>query len=153
MIARRLFDWPGTGWQNPLTQLEQMRRDMSRLSSSLFGSPQSRLVPSGVFPAVNIHEDKDHYYVRAELPGINNQDLDIQITGRNLSITGERKIAAQDESVRFHRRERESGKFSRIIGLPRDIDADKVDAKMVNGMLEIAIAKSEAAKPKQIAVN
>lgn len=153
MISRRLFDWPSAGWQTPFAQLEQMRRDMTRLSTALFGEPQSRLVSSGVFPAVNIHEDKDTYFIRAELPGINTQDLDIQITGRNLSISGERKIAAQDENVKYHRREREAGKFSRIIGLPSDINADKVVAKMVNGMLEIAIAKSEAAKPKQIAVN
>lgn len=153
MIARRLFDWPSAQWQNPFSQLERMRRDMSQLSSALFGAPQSRIASSGVFPAVNIHEDKESYIVRAELPGISNQDIDIQITGRNLSIAGERKIMDQDESVKYHRREREAGKFSRIIGLPSDIDAEKVDAKMVNGMLEITIPKSAAAKPRQISVN
>ena len=153
MIARRLFDWPGAGWQNPATQLDQMRRDMARISSALFGRPESRVLSSGVFPAVNIHEDKDSFYVRAELPGINSQDLDLQVTGRNLSITGERKIESHGDGVKFHRKEREAGKFSRVIGLPSDIDAEKIDAKIVNGMLTITIPKSEAAKPRQIAVN
>jgi HSP20 family protein len=153
MIAERFFDGPAARWPNPWIQLAQMRQDMARLSSALFGAPPSRILSSGVFPAVNILEDKDNYYVRAELPGIGNQDIDIQVTGRNLAITGERKIDAQDEGVKYHRRERDAGKFSRIIGLPADIDPDRVDARMVNGMLTITIAKSAAAKPKQIAVN
>ena len=153
MTARRLFDWPIAGWQNPLTQLEQVRRDMARISGALFGTPESRIVSSGVFPAVNIFEDKDNFFVRAELPGIQSQDLDLQVTGRNLSITGERKIENQGENVKYHRRERDAGKFSRIIGLPSEINADKINAKIVNGMLTITLPKSEAAKPKQIAIN
>jgi HSP20 family protein len=137
MIARRLFDWPSAGWQNPFSQIDQMRRDMARISS----------------PAVNIHEDQENFYIRAELPGISNQDLDLQVTGRNLSITGERKIESRGDGVQYHRKEREAGKFNRVIGLPGDIDADKVDAKVVNGMLTITLSKSEAAKPRQIAVN
>ena len=92
MIARRLFDWPSAGWQNQVSQIEQMRRDMARISSALFGGPPSGFLSSGVFPAVNIHEDKENFYIRAELPGISNQDLDLQVTGRNLSIAGERNI-------------------------------------------------------------
>ena len=153
MIARRLFDWPSAGWQNPFSQIDQMRRDMARISSALFGGPQSDFLSSGVFPAVNIHEDQENFYIRAELPGISNQDLDLQVTGRNLSITGERKIESRGDGVQYHRKEREAGKFNRVIGLPGDIDADKVDAKVVNGMLTITLSKSEAAKPRQIAVN
>jgi HSP20 family protein len=153
MIARRLVGWPSTGWQNQFSQIEQMRRDMARISSALFGGPQSGVLPSGVFPAVNIHEDKENFYIRAELPGISNQDLDLQVTGRNLSIAGERNIESQGDGVRYHRKEREAGKFNRVIGLPGDIDADKIDAKVVNGMLTITLPKSEAAKPRQIAVN
>jgi len=153
MFARRIFDWPNAGWQNPWSQLNQMRRDMARISSALFSGPESRVLSSGVFPAVNILEDKDSFYVRAELPGINSQDLDLQVTGRNLSISGERKIESQGDNVKYHRREREAGKFSRVVALPRDINAEKIDAKIINGMLTVTIPKSEAAKPKQIAVN
>ena len=72
--------------------------------------------------------------------------------GRSLSIAGERKIASEGENVKYHRREREAGRFSRIIVLPGEVNADKVDAQMTNGILTINIAKSEAAKPRQITV-
>jgi HSP20 family protein len=153
MLTRRFIDWPAAGWRNPLAELEQMRRDMSRLTSALFGKPESRIASSGVFPALNVTQDRNNYYVRAELPGIQSQDLDLQVTGRNLTITGERKIESGAENVKYHRKEREAGKFSRVIGLPGEIDNNKVTAQLVNGMLTITIAKAEAAKPKQIAVN
>ena len=152
MLARRIFDPPAMGWRNPFAEMERMRREIDRLTSTLFRGPESRLVPSGVFPAVNITEDKDNYYVRAELPGIKAEEIDLQVKGRNLGISGERKINSEGENVKYHRREREAGKFARVIGLPSEINADKVHAQMVNGMLTVTIPKSEAAKSTQITV-
>ena len=152
MIARSLFDWPAGGWRNPLSQLEQMRREMDQIGSTLFGRLGLRPGIAGVFPTLNITEDKDSYYVRAELPGIQAKDLELQVHGKSLSLAGERKIASEGENVKYHRREREAGRFSRIIDLPSEVNADKVDAQMTNGVLTITIAKSEAAKPRQIAV-
>jgi HSP20 family protein len=80
------------------------------------------------------------------------EDIKLEVTGRNLAVTGERKIQSEGEGARYHRREREAGRFSRIVGLPGDVDADSVDAKLVNGILTVAIAKSAAAKAKQITV-
>jgi HSP20 family protein len=74
------------------------------------------------------------------------------VTANNLAISGERKIGAEEEGARYHRREREAGTFSRMIGLPGDIDPDKVDAKLENGILTVEVSKAEAAKPKQITV-
>jgi HSP20 family protein len=108
---------------------------------------------AGVFPAINLTEDKDKYIIRAELPGILAEELDIQATGNNLSISGERKIEAEKDNVRYHRREREAGKFSRAISLPGDIDAEGVSASLVNGILKISVPKAEKAKPKQITIN
>jgi HSP20 family protein len=107
---------------------------------------------AGVFPLINLTEDQNSYYIRAELPGINADELDIQATGNNIAISGERKIAAEQEGSKYHRREREAGKFSRAIGLPGDIDTNKVEAKLENGILTVVVAKAEAAKPKQITV-
>jgi HSP20 family protein len=70
-----------------------------------------------------------------------------------LTIAGERTIPSEGENVRYHRKEREAGKFSRVIGLPGDIDATQVNANMANGMLTVTVAKSEASKPRQITVN
>ncbi len=153
MFARRLFNYPSVGWEHPFAELDRMSRQMDRLTSAVFGRPVMRWTAAKVFPAVNITEDKDKYYVRAELPGINADALDIQVQNRNLTIAGQRTIEPEGENVRYHRREREPGKFSRVINLPGDIDADKVDAKMVDGMLTVAIAKLESSKPRQITVS
>jgi len=90
--------------------------------------------------------------VRAELPGVKADELEIQATGNNLSMTGERKISAVAEDARYHRREREAGTFSRIIGMPADVNSEKVEASLENGILTVVIPKAEAAKPRQIAV-
>jgi HSP20 family protein len=119
----------------------------------LFDASPSQRVSAGVFPLINMTEDKDHYYVRAELPGVKGDELDIQVTGRNLSISGERKIAEEEEGARYHRREREAGTFSRMIGLPGEVDTNKVEAKLENGILNIVVSKAEVAKPKQISVS
>lgn len=151
MIYRSMFGLPSWRVRSPFDELDRMRQEMDRLSETFAGRRAGRL-SAGVFPLVNLTEDAESYYIRAELPGIKADDLDIQVTGNSLSIAGERKIAAEGEGVKYHRREREGGTFSRMMTLPGDIDADKVDADLVNGVLTVKIAKAEAAKPKQISV-
>jgi len=151
MIARRIFDSPFSGTRNPFLELNQMRQDMGRLFDQFETSPH-RPLRAGVFPLINITEDKDNYYVRAELPGLIADDLEITATGHNLSISGERKIPSAGDHVKYHRREREAGKFGRVIGLPGEIDATKVDAGLVDGILTVRVPKAEAAKPKQITI-
>ena len=153
MFARPVFNYPTMGWRHPFTELERMSRQMDQLTQGLMGRPGLGFRSARVFPAINLTEDTDNYYVRAELPGIKADALDIQAVGRNLTISGERTIASEGDNVRYHRREREAGKFSRVIGLPGDIDTDKVDAKLANGMLTVTIAKADAAKPKQITIS
>ena len=121
MMMRSFFDWPAEGWRNPLLQLEQMRKDMERFENTLFGRVGWQSGGAGVFPALNLTEDKDYYYVRAELPGMQAKDLELQVQGKSLTIAGERKIASEGENVKYHRREREAGRFSRIINLPGGI--------------------------------
>lgn len=151
MIYRRLFNVPGWGFRTPSQELERMRQQMDTLFSRLSDSDYDNL-RTGVFPAINLTEDKDSYFVRAELPGLKAADLDIQATSKGISISGERKLSQEGDNVRYHRRERESGSFSRIISLPGDVDAENVDAKLENGILTVVVPKAEAAKPKQITV-
>ncbi|MDD2604645.1 MAG: Hsp20/alpha crystallin family protein [Desulfobacterales bacterium] len=151
MVISRDFFFPGWTRGSLFDELGRMQQQMTRLSEAL--QPRLFARPSaGVFPAVNLTEDKDTYYLRAELPGVKSDALDIQVTGRNLSVSGERVVDTEGDGVRYHRREREGGKFSRVIGLPTDIDAEKVSAKMENGILTIQVPKAETAKPKQISV-
>jgi HSP20 family protein len=151
MIWRRISDWPGGVWRSPFEELERMRREMDRLFEDLTEGVY-REPRAGVFPLLNVTEGSENYYVRAELPGIKADDLDISVTGSSLSIGGERKISSEDEKVDYHRREREAGKFSRVISLPAQVDTGKVEASCVDGILTIVLPKSEAAKPKQITV-
>ncbi|NNF97922.1 MAG: Hsp20/alpha crystallin family protein [Desulfobacteraceae bacterium] len=152
MIYRRFFDYPSLGLRSPSSEFERMRRQMDRLFTDWPGQRDPR-VSAGVFPQINLTEDAGKFYARAELPGIAANDLEIQATSKTLSITGERKIAKEDEGVRYHRRERDAGKFSRVVSLPTEIDPDKIEAKMENGILTVFIPKAEAAKPRQITIN
>ncbi|MBN2034382.1 MAG: Hsp20/alpha crystallin family protein [Deltaproteobacteria bacterium] len=151
MLWRRTTGWPAWAWASPFDELDRMRRQMDILtetfSTGLPGEPIA-----GVFPLVNVTEDKENYYVRAELPGIKADELDISVTGDTLSLTGERRLPAEEEKAQYHRREREAGSFSRIITLPSQIDAAKANASCTDGILTIVLPRSEQAKPKQITV-
>jgi HSP20 family protein len=125
-----------------------MRRQLERV----FDESSYQQSAAGVFPLINLTEDKDSYYVRAELPGVKGDELNIQVTGNNLAISGERKIDTEEEGAKYHRREREAGTFSRMIGLPGEVNTEKVEANLDNGVLSISIPKAEVAKPKQITV-
>jgi len=109
-------------------------------------------LPAGVFPTINLTEDPESYYLRAELPGISAGDLDIQATANKLSISGERKIPSEKGDVRYHRRKREAGKFSRLINLPGDIDPEGVEASLADGVLAVRVPKAEKSKTRQISI-
>lgn len=152
MIYRTAFGLPSWNVRNAFEELNKMRREMDRIFD---GFPTRRLSEYGgsVFPAMNLTEDKDYYFLRAELPGIDSGALNIEATGKNLSITGERKIPAPDEGAKYHRRERESGRFARVITMPGEIDSAKVEASMKNGILTVKLPKAAAAKPRQITIS
>jgi HSP20 family protein len=150
MIYRRLLNVPTWRFRSPLDELHLMRQQMEQLFEEA-RVPSQRSV-AGVFPLINLTEDKDNYYVRAELPGVMAEALDIQATSQNIAISGERRIAPQGEGARYHRREREAGTFSRMIVLPGEVNTEKVEAKLENGILTVMVPKAEVTKPKQISV-
>jgi len=150
MIYRRFFGFPSYEFKNPFAEIERMKRQMERLLEGVAGPYQRK--DAGVFPLINLTESKGSFCIRAELPGVVAADLDIQATSNTVSITGERKIPVENKDARWHRREREAGKFSRIIAMPSEINPDKVDASLTNGILTVVVHKAEAAKPRQISV-
>ena len=149
MITRGLFDFPYAGWKSPFEEMDRMRRYLDRLAGQL--DTGYRVPRAGVFPLINLTETKTAYILRAELPGVQAADLDIQATGRNMTISGERKIAP-DPKATYHRREREAGKFSRALTLPGDIDRDAIEASLKDGLLTVTVPKAEKAKPRQIEI-
>jgi HSP20 family protein len=151
MLYRRVFNLPTWRRGSPFDELENMRRQMDRLLGDM-GTRPFQAPRAGVYPLLNLTEDKNSYYIRAELPGLKADDLDIQATGNGISISGERKIPPENENAKYHRKEREAGKFSRILDLPNEINASKTEASLVDGILTLVIPKAEQAKPRQITV-
>lgn len=152
MILRRLTGWPawGGGW-SPFGEIERIRQEMNRLQD-VFARGLAGETPAGVFPLMNVTEDKESFYVRAELPGIKADELDISVTEDTLSVSGERKLPTEDEKATYHRRERDAGSFSRVVTLPGPINTGKVEARCADGVLTVVLPKAESAKPKQITV-
>lgn len=129
-------------------QVEQMQHEFNRLIDR-WSAPASG---SQAYPALNVWEANDAVVVHAEVPGMTLEDLEIFVTGNNhLTIKGERKFAVPDKGVQ-HRQEREFGKFVRSMTLPFPVDADKVEARLENGVLQLNLPKHEAAKPRRINV-
>ena len=151
MIYRTLFGAPRGPFGTSLSDVEGVRRQMDRLFDAFSNRLPSR-GDAGVYPAINITEDTEAFYVSAELPGVKSADLDLNVTANQLTLAGERKIPDEATEVRYHRREREAGRFSRAVALPGDIDTENVKAKLVDGLLTVTIPKAEKAKPRQIAV-
>jgi HSP20 family protein len=143
----------GSHWQpfTPLwNQLQQLQGEMNRLFDR-WSEPGSPMGPAS-FPAVNVWEEGDHVLIEAELPGLDLKDLEIYVTGGNqLTVKGERKPLVAEKGV-WHRQERAYGHFTRSLTMPFPVDADKVDARLENGVLLVRLAKHESARPRKIQV-
>ncbi|QDT03788.1 Spore protein SP21 [Rubripirellula lacrimiformis] len=138
-----------TRWE-PWTELDRLSREMDRLFHR-GGNGQSSLAGAGSVPALNVWEDDANLYAEAELPGFAFDDLNIYVLGNQLTIQGERR-PPQHEGGSWHRQERGYGKFSRMIELPTEINADGVSAELNHGILHITLPKTEAVKPRRIEV-
>ncbi len=102
-------------------------------------------------PRTNMYDSGDHFEIRAEVPGLAKDDLGIKIQGNYLEISGTRKSDAP-EGYKAHRVERKASTFTRSFTLPADVDVEKVEAGLKNGILTLTLPKAEAAKPKQIEI-
>lgn len=131
-------------------QVQQFQSEMNRLFDRWNHTHSWSSL--GAFPAVNVWEEGDNVFVEAELPGLDLKDLEIFVTGgRQLTIKGERKPLTAEKGV-WHRQERTFGAFHRGLELPFHVDADKVEAKLENGVLLVKLAKHESARPRKISV-
>jgi HSP20 family protein len=103
-------------------------------------------------PPVDIKEDEDHYYIKADVPGIDPKDIEVTLERGVLTIAGERRGESQEQREGYRRVERLHGRFTRAFALPDTADADKVEARVKDGVLEVVINKKESSKPRRIAV-
>ena len=133
--------------------LADVHSDMSRLFDWAFGGRGNvSAFTSSSAPAVDVYEDDDAFHVRVDLPGMKRDEIDITLDNNTLTISGEKKNESETKNENVYRAERYYGKFFRSIDLPTAVNADKIDAKYKDGVLEIAVPKSEEARPKQIKI-
>lgn len=150
MLVRRV--WPSRPtFESSFSDFDQIRREMLRLLDAATGdgAPEPG---AGVFPPMNITQDDENFYLRAEVPGIKPAELSISALRNRVSISGKREIPREHDRVSYHRKERPEGAFSRAVTLPTEVDAERVDARYADGILTLTLPKAEQAKPRQIAV-
>jgi HSP20 family protein len=149
MLLRRV--WPSRPTFDGPFDFDQVRREMLRLLDTAGGDGTAEPA-AGVFPPMNITQDDDNFYLRAEIPGIKPAEITISALRNRVSISGKREIPREHERVSYHRKERPEGAFDRAVTLPTEVDADRVDARYADGILLLTLPKAEQAKPRQIAV-
>jgi HSP20 family protein len=138
----------------PLGELSTLRREMDRLFECFFGEALSLERPGGTWePRLDIAESKDMLTVKAELPGLEAEDLDVSVSGETLTIKGEKKQEREEKDERRHVVERSYGAFARTVRLPAPVIQDKITAGFKNGVLTISLPKTEEAKQKAIPIN
>jgi len=151
MVVRR--GWPSRpAFEDPFADFENLRRNMQRLLDRPGGTDGYGQTGSGVFPPINVTQDNESFYLRAEVPGIKADELSISAVKNRLSIAGKREIPNEHERVCYHRKERPEGSFNRTLTLPTELDVDRIDARYTDGILTLKLPKAEAAKPRLINV-
>ena len=127
---------------------------MNRLFNNLFDTPTVASAPVRRFaPATDLIESETHYILRADLPGLSEDDVNIEFEGNVLSVSGERKSEHEERKDGFYRVERAFGRFSRSLTLPEGVSADSIQATFDNGVLEVHIQKPEQRKPQKVAIS
>jgi len=138
-------------WE-PLRDLMTTQREFDRLFREAF-SPEGEVSTRTWAPPVDIYENGDSLVLKAEVPGINPDDVEIRVEDNTLYLKGERKFEKEVKEQNFHRVERSYGTFTRTFSLPNSVDADKVSANYKDGVLTLTMPKKEEAKPKTIKIN
>ena len=140
-------------WE-PLREFSTLQNEMNRLFNTVFDAP----APAGNgglrrwMPAMDLVESGDHFVLKADLPGLSEEDVNIEVEDRVLTISGERKAEHEVNKDGYHRIERAFGSFSRSLTLPEGIDPEAVQASFDRGVLEVRIPKPEERKPRKITI-
>jgi len=134
-----------TAWR----EMDRLQREMNRLFEDYV---PNRLRRAPGFPALNVWANEEGLKVTAEVPGVDPQDIDVNVVGETLTLTGVRRPDELKEGARYHRQERGYGNFTRSIQLPFPVDVSKVEATFKNGILNVALPRAEEDKPRKIMV-
>ncbi len=143
-------------WE-PVGELHTIQNEMNRLFNTLFDSPAQTAGAGSAMrrwvPPMDLVETGEHYVLRADLPGLSEADVNIELEDNVLTISGERPIEHDDREEGYYRVERASGAFARSLTLPEGVDPDSVQAHFDRGVLEIRIPKPEQRKPRKVSIS
>jgi HSP20 family protein len=141
-------------WE-PFRELGTLQNEMNRLFNTVFDTPSPGNGGSTLrrwMPAMDLVETADHFVLRADLPGMSQDDVKIEFEDGTLTLSGERKAEHESKSEGYYRVERAFGSFSRSLTLPKGVDPEAVTANFENGVLEVRIPKPEERKPRRIEI-
>ena len=141
-------------WE-PVQELGSLQSDVNRLFNAFFDPPRAgnAASPPRWVPAMDLVETQDHFILRADLPGLSEQDVSIEIEDNTLTLSGSRKAEHEEAHEGYYRVERASGSFSRSLTLPKGVQADAIQASFANGVLEVRVPKPEERKPRKVAIS
>jgi HSP20 family protein len=139
-------------WE-PARELQTIQHEMNRLFGSYFDSPGDGESVRRWVPAMDLLEEGDHLVLRADLPGVSEDLLSIELEDNVLTISGERGSEREERKDGYYRLERASGTFSRSLTLPEGIDPESIEANFDNGVLTVRIPKPEERRPRRVAIN
>ena len=150
---RRAISGRVSSGSSPFAELTRMQRDVDDVITRLFGELLPTATPDGVFaPPVDVVDAGNEITLRADLPGLEQKDIQLEVQDGSLLVRGERKAEQQDKNDKYRWSERWEGVFMRLIPLPSEIDRDKIQAQMKNGVLEVHLPKKQGTAPKKIEV-
>ena len=138
-------------WE-PFEGLSTLRREMDRVFENFFDGGPQHLWARSMEPAVEVSDTQDTVVVKAQVPGMDKDNIQVSITDDTLTLKGERKEEEKKDDQNYHRQEFRYGTFTRTIALPSAVQADQATAQLKDGVLEIRLPKSAQAKVKQIPV-
>ncbi len=143
-------------WE-PARELQTIQQEMNRLFGTFFDSPTTAAAGNNAarrwIPAVDLVEEEDRFVLRADLPGVGEQDVKVELEDDVLTVSGERKAEHEERKEGHYRIERSSGRFSRSLTLPEGVDPESIQAQFDKGVLEVRIPKPEERKPRRVAIN
>lgn len=135
-----------------ITRIDPFRELASFFENWTAPTGKDQLAAGNFVPPVDVYEDEHNLVLKLEVPGINEEDLNVSVENNTLTIAGERKFEKEEKEENFHRIERRYGSFTRTFRLPNTVDTENVEAGYEKGILKITLAKRAEAKPKQIKV-
>ncbi|MCW2990587.1 MAG: Hsp20/alpha crystallin family protein [Solirubrobacterales bacterium] len=141
-------------WE-PLREMASLQNEMNRLFGTFFDTPTTAVSGNGVrrwMPPMDLVETDEHFILRADLPGLGEDDVTIEVEDRTLTLAGERKAEHEANGEGYYRVERATGSFARSLALPEGVDPEQIAARFENGVLEVRIPKPEQRKPRRVAI-